>query len=236
MRYSSVGFASGVMLHGTLADPVQRHQLGTRINAVCNDYNTGAGYPNGGGAELIYARAAGAFVNGRLVHMDKDLLLLDVPITANTGRPVFAALNSFSATNIFGWVMAAGTIPLRFSVAATVGTVFSGTAGNVSPTAANGRQILGAHTLVAAAGTVVKSARIRNGSPRVEVNDVGGLYIGMTMSGTGITGTIIDMDAGANVVVLSANCSATSTTNMTGTHTGFGIVQLSHAFVQGQAV
>ncbi len=236
MRYSSVGFASGTMLHGALADPVQKHQLGTRINAVCNDYSAVAGYPNGGGAEFIYAKAAGAFVNGRLVHLDKDLLLLDVPVTANTGRPVFAALNSFSATNIYGWIMAAGIMPLRFSVAATVGALYSGTAGNVSPTAANGRQILGAHTLVAATGTVVKSARTRNGSPRVEVNDVGGLYIGMTMTGTGITGAITDMDAGANVVVLANNCTATGTTNMTGTHTGFGIVQLCHAFVQGQAV
>ena len=236
MRFSPLDIAVGNLVSGLPADPIQKHQVGTRFNAVCNDYSTAAGYPNGGGAELIYVKAGGTFLNGRLVHVDKDWTLLDVPSTAGTGRSLFVTLSSFSATNIYGWVMASGMCPVRTSVAATVGPVYVGTTGVITPTAANGKQILGASTVIAASGTVTKTAKTLNGSPVIKVNDVGGLYVGMTMSGTGLSGTIASIDPGANEITLTANSTATATVTMTGTHTGFGIVHINDPFVQGQVV
>lgn len=217
------------------ASDTQKLPLGTRAVGVSTDYSTTAGVPNGGGAEFLYVKAGGTFVPGRLVHVDKDWTLLDVPTTANTGRPAYVAISDFTSINAYGWVMCAGMCPIKTSVAATTGAVFVGTAGLVSPTPAAGKALLGATCLIAASGSFTKSGTTRKGSKRIEVADIGGLYVGLVPSGTGIAaGTIESIDPGGNGFNNSAVATATGTVTVTFTHTGFGIYHIEHPFVQGQ--
>lgn len=236
MRLSPISLAAGKRLDFAAGDTEQKHALGTRTGFVSYDYSTTAGVPNAGGGEAIYVKAAGTFIPGRLVHIDKDWNILDMPNTPGTGRPVYVCLSDFSATNCYGWVAAAGVVPVSFSVAATAGLVFFGAAGQASPTQANGKQILGATTLIAAAATFTKSVKTNNGSKRLEMNDVSGCYPGLAVSGTGIAGgsTIASIDPGGRFVTLSANMTATAVVTGTFTHTGYGIVHIEHPFVQGQ--
>jgi len=213
----------------------QKLPLGTRVVANSNDYSSTAGVPNGGGGEFIYVKAGGTFVCGRLVHVDKDWNLLDVPSTANTGRPAYVAISDFTATNAYGWVMAAGMCPIKTSVAATAGAVFVGTAGLVTPTPAAGKALLNATCLIAASGSFTRSGTTTKGSKRIAVADVSGLYVGLVPSGTGIAaGTIESIEPGGSGFNNSAVATATGTVTVTFTHTGFGIYHIEHPFVQGQ--
>lgn len=214
---------------------VQEHPLGTRTQGNSVDYSTTAGVPNGGGAEFIYAKAVGTIPSGSLVHVDKDWNILVTPVTANTGRPCYVAVNDFTATNAYGWLMASGICPIKTSVAATVGPVFVGTAGVVSPTPAAGKALLGATCLIAASGSFTKIGTTTKGSKTIRVPDVSGLYPGMVPSGTGIAaGTIELIDAGGQQFNNSAVATASGTVTVTFTHTGYGIFQIEHPFVQGQ--
>ena len=214
---------------------VQEHALGTRLHATSNDYQAVAGVGNGGGGEFIYVKAAGTIVCGQLVHVDKDWNLLVVPVTPNTGRPAYVAISDFTATNAYGWVMASGMCPIKTSVAATVGAVFVGTAGVVSPTPAAGKALLGATCLIAASGTFTKIGTTTKGSKEIRVADTAGLYVGLVPSGTGIAaGTIESINPGGVAFNNSAVATATGTVTVTFTHTGYGIFHIEHPFVQGQ--
>ena len=235
MRFSPVDVVAGKVLNFFVASDVQQTALGTMTSLSSYDYDTTAGVPNGGGAEAVYVRGQSAFAVGRLVCLDKDWNILDLPVTANTGRPVFVVMQAFSATNQYGWVMRTGMFPVAFSVAATVGSVFGGTAGVATPTAAAGRQIMNSTTLIAAASTFTKSVRTLIGSPWVQVlNGIGGLYPGLTPSGTGIPASTISSIEPDNRIRLSANATASGVVTMTLTHTGFGIVHFDRPFIQGQ--
>lgn len=216
-------------------DTGQTVALGTMVRANSNDYSTTAGVLNGGGGDFIYVKAAATLVTGTLVVIDKDWNIAACPTTANTGRPAYVCISNFDATNAYGWVMASGICPIKTSVAATTGPVFVGTAGLVTPTAAAGKALLGANCLVAASGSFTRTGRTKVGSKRIEVADIGGLYVGLVPSGTGIAaGTIESIDPGGTGFNNSAVATATGTVTVTFTHTGFGIFQINHPFVQGQ--
>lgn len=236
MRLAPMTAIAGKLVNFFTADDVQKHQLGTRMDAVDSDYLAVANVGNGGGATVIYAKGVGTFATGRLVHLDKDYNILDVPVTGNTGRAVHVVLSNFTATSNFGWIGRCGTFPVSFSVAATVGAVFGGAAGQATPTAAAGRQILNAVTFIASTGAFTRTTRTRNGRPQVEVNDVSGMFPGMAVSGTGIPGgaTIATIDNSGNLITLSANATASASVTGTFTHTGFGMVHIDSPFMQGQ--
>lgn len=200
-----------------------------------------ANVPNWGMAELMWVRYTGsaALAPGRLVVLDKDFTIADLPVTANTGRPVFVTLTNFTAGNVTpqaGWVLCSGICPVQYSVAATVGAVFGGTAGTATPTAAAGRQILNATCLIAAAGSFTRTGRVLSGSPFVEVASSVGNFIGQAVSGTGIPAstTISAISPDGTVLRLNNNATASGSPTLTFTHTNFGIVQMDRAFVQGQ--
>ena len=236
MNLSPIAAVAGKLLNFFAADDVAKHQLGTRFDVVDSDYLALANVGNFGGGEFAYVRGAANFATGRLVHLDKDHNILDVPVTANTGRPVFVTVSSFSAASPFGWVARSGTVPVQFAVAATAGPVFAGTAGVATPTAAAGRQILNATTLVGSAAAFTRAGRTRTGLALVEVGNVAGLFPGIAVSGTGIPGgaTIASIDPSNATIRLSAAATASGNPTLTFTHTGFGIVHLEQAFVQGQ--
>lgn len=235
MRYSPVDIAVGKVLNYFVATPDQQHALGTRTDVVSYDYDTTANVPNGGGGEALYVKATGTFAVGRLVCIDKDWTLLDAPNTANTGRPVFVCMQAFSSTNQYGWVLRSGIFPVSFAVAATVGPVYIGGAGQATPTLAGGKQLLNATTLIAAAGTFTRTVKTVNGSPYVTVmNGVQGIYPGLTPSGTGIAAsTVSSIDPDGRTLKLTANATASGTVTVTFTHTGFGIVHFSNPCAQG---
>ena len=212
---------------------------GMIIDAAPTDgIDTGTNVPNWGMSELMYVYNTGsAVVPGTLVTVDKDFNITAAASTANTGRPVFVALTNFAAgstTRQGGWVMCSGIAPVTFSVAATAGPVYLGTAGNATPTAAAGKQILNATTLIAAASAFTRTIVTQNGSRIIKIARTNGLFIGQAVSGTGVSGTVSAIDPGGNQFTLSANATATGTVTGTFTPTGFGIVQFSRPFGQGQ--
>lgn len=209
--------------------------LGTRVRCCSNDYLATAGVINGGAGDFIYVKAVATHVTGSLVIVDKDWNIAACPVTANTGRPAYVAMSMFDSTNAYGWIMVSGVCPIKTSVAATVGPVFVGTAGVVSPTAAAGKALLGSTCLVAASATFTRQGRTRNGSKRIEINDTTGLYPGLVPSGTGIAaGTIESVDPSGQFFNNSAVSTATGTVTVTFTHTGYGIFHIESPFVQGQ--
>ena len=236
MNLVPLSVVAGKLLNFFLADDVQKHQLGTRFDATDSDYLAAVNVGNAGGCELVYAKGTAAFATGRLVHLDKDMNILDVPVTGNTGRPVFVTVSTFSATAQFGWVARIGCVPVQFAVAATAGPVFGGTTGVATPTAAPGRQILNATTLVGSAASFTRTARTRNGLVNVDIGNTAGLFPGMAVSGAGIPGgaTIASIDNGNSTLRLSAAATASGNPTLTFTHTGFGIVHIEQPFVQGQ--
>lgn len=249
MRLAPISLLGPKTLDFSVSDDVQEMALGTIVEAAGTDYDTTANVSNWGMAELVYvANASVAILPGTLCVVDKNFRVVASAVAAteaNTGKPVFVALTNFAAgstTVQYGWVLRRGVAPVRYSVAATAGRVFAGTAGVATPTAAAGAQILNAQCLVAAASTFTRTGRTQTGSSRVKFSNVGGMYVGQAISGTGIPGasviSAIDPN-GTDVVIGSAvgtpvNATASGSVTVTLTNTGFGICQLDYPFYQGQ--
>lgn len=215
--------------------------VGTIIQAAPTDgIDTGTNVPNWGMCELMYVYNTGsAVVPGTLVTVDKDYTITAAASTAGTGRPLFVALTNFAAgstTRQGGWVMLSGICPVTFSVAATAGALYLGTAGNATPTAAAGKQILNAVTLIAAASAFTRQIVTTNGSKFVKTARVNGIFIGQAVSGTGVAGgsTVASIDPGGNGFTLNNAATASGAVTGTFTPTGYGIVQISRPFGQGQ--
>ena len=221
---------------------------GTIIEAAPTDgVITTASVPNWGQCELMYVlnTSSSTFLPGRLVHVDKNFAISDMPNTAGTGRPVFVCVTNFSAGNTTtqgGWVLLSGIAPVSFSVAATTGIVFFGAAGQASPTQAAGKQILNATTLIAASGSFTRTVTTSNGSTTIKTSTVAGLYPGQAVSGTGIPASSVVNTIGADgqsftigsAVGTAVTATASGSVTGTFTHTGYGIVHFSRPFVQGQ--
>lgn len=220
---------------------------GTIVTAYPTDgLDTTANLPNWIASELLFVvnTSSSTFLPGRLVHIDKNGAISDVPATANTGRPVYVTLTHFSAGNTVtqgGWVMRRGICPVSYAVAATAGAVYIGAAGQATPTLTAGRQLLNATCLIAAAGSFTRSVTTQNGSSRVRMSRTTGVFVGQAISGTGIPASsvvsAIDAD-GQSVTIGSAvgtpvNATATGQVTGTFTHTGYGICHIDNPFVQG---
>lgn len=213
---------------GTPSDSECKFALNHAVDAV--DPYFGAG-------KFIYVKHDGSAIpNGSLIIQDADGTLTACPSTANMGAPVFVAVSNFAAgstTPQYGWIMSQGLAPCTFSVAATTGAVYIGTAGNMTPTAAAGKQILGARTEVAASGTLTKTGQTRSGLKQLQLTDLNGLYVGQAVSGTGIAGSsVIAALNPDNSVTLNNAMTASASVTITFTHTGYGLVRLSNPHTQ----
>ena len=238
MRFSPTSLALGKPINFRAADDVQKFALGTRITAVDQDYSSVANVPNGGGGEFVYVKGASTFIPGRLVHVDKDWNLLDVPNTASTCRPCFVAVSGFTSTQLYGWVQRSGMVPIATSTAGSTGALYIGAAGQVTTTQANGKQVLNATSLIAGSGSFTRSIKTVNGSKFVQVNDVTGMFVGQAVSGTGVaaSSTIADIDPSGQAITLNNACTASDSVTGTFTHTGYVIAHIENPFVQGQVV
>lgn len=250
MRLAPIDAVGPRLLDFSVSDDVKEMALGTVIQAVGTDYDTTANVANWGDAELLYVSNVGvAILPGTLVVMDKDFRVAATAVAAteaNQGKPLYVALTNFavgSTTEQYGWVLRAGVCPIRYSVAATAGRVFLGTAGVATPTPAAGAQILNAICLIAAVSTFTRAGTTRAGSSQVKFGNVAGMYVGQAISGVaGIPGasviSAINPD-GTSIIIGSAvgtpvAATATGTTVCTMTNTGFGICRIDKPTSQSQ--
>lgn len=249
MRLAPISVLGPKLLNFSTSDSVQEMALGSIVQASGTDYDTTANVANWGMAELVYvANASVAIPPGTMCVIDKNFRVLASAAKAtenNTGKPIFIALTNFAAgsTDVqYGWVLRRGVAPVAYSVAATAGPLYAGTAGKATPTAATGAQILNAQCLIAGASTFTRSGTTLTGSSKVKFGNVAGMFVGQAISGTGIpaSSVISDIDASGNSVVIGSavgtpvSATATGTVTVTMTNTNFGIVQLDYPFYQGQ--
>lgn len=95
-------------------DSTQRHVLGREISGVD---------PYWGGGTFIYLKAGEAIDMGELNVWDKDFNATNVPNTANTGRPVAAAIYPM-ASGDYGWFCVEGEVPVAVTASVAAGTTF----------------------------------------------------------------------------------------------------------------
>ena len=225
--YASV---SGQLGFGPVADmftpdTTQRFTLGQVIDAID---------PYFGWGRFIYLKTAAATVNGTLVYWDNSYVATAMPSTANLGYPVAVSRQAFSAADQYGWFQLEGNCPIKCSASVATGVAAGlGTAGVLGTNSA-GKQVLGLRVHQASTFTITKAARTTNGSPFIEVSNVDGLFVGLTLSGTGVgAGTISSIDPSGNRVTNSANSTATGAITLTGTYTGYLLCGINNPFTQG---
>lgn len=248
MRLAPIDAAVQRLLDFSTSSDVPLLRPGTMMNAVGTDFDLTANVSNWGACEVMSVSSNGAAVipPGQLVIIDKNFRIsLTAASQANKGSPVYVTLTNFqigSTTEQYGWVLRSGICPIAYSVAATVGNVYGGTAGKATPTAAAGVQILNAICLTAAIATFTKGGTTRNGSSLVKLGNLTGVYVGQAISGTGIPGASVVSAMnpdGTSLIIGSAvgtpvSATATGTNVMTFTNTGFGICQIDRPTFQSQ--
>ena len=243
MRLAPINGLVGKLLDfGDSSTDSNRYTVGAPILAAPTDgVDTGTNVPNWGVCELLWVRSTSSstFNPGRLLHIDKDFTILDVPDTANTGRPVYVSLTKWAAGNTttqYGWVLRSGIAPVQYAVAATTGAVYCTDAGRATPTAAAGQQVLNATCLIAAASAFTRSGTTQNGSKLVKIARTNGIFYDLTVSGTGVAASteVESIGASGTEFMMNNAATATGTVTLTFTPTNFGICHFDRAFIQGQ--
>lgn len=147
------------------------------------------------------------------------------------------------------WFCVMGQVPIR-AATMTLGAILysSATTGSLTSAVTAGQGVTGAHCVLAASGTVTtKTVHTVNGGYELSVPDLEGLYVGQSVSGTGIAGgsTITDLGLGgtmlgrqasarAGKVYLSAAMTATGSVTGTFAHPStFGTAMLAHPVAAG---
>ena len=209
-------------------DSTQRHVLGREISGVD---------PYWGGGKFIYLKAGEAISMGELNVWDKDFNATNVPNTANTGRPVAAAIYPM-ASGDYGWFCVEGEVPVAVTASVAAGTTFGLTGAGTVGAVSNGKQILNAVSVLASTGTVAKANTTTvSGSHVLHLSaPADGWFYGIALSGTGIAAstTVTGISEDGRTVTMNNNATASGSVTVTGTYTGFIKAQLSRSFVQGQ--
>lgn len=205
-------------------DTTQRAPIGATVTAVDPYFQAG---------DFFYGKATGTITAGQLVTWDKYDNVTACPNTANLGAPVGVALLAFT-TGQFGWFQIAGTAPLSATASVAQGTTFGITAAGQVGANTAGKQVLNAKSAGASTLTVVKAGcNTLNGSATLQVPNSDGWFIGITLSGTGISGTVTAISPDGRSVTMSANATATGAISATGTYTGFILASFDRPFSQG---
>lgn len=249
MRLAPIGQLAPTLLDFSTSSDVQEWARGTVIDAVGTDYNTGSGTANWGQARLMYvSNVSSAILPGFICVYDRLFHIFATQAAAtvaNTGEQAFVTVTNFavgSTTEQFGWILISGITPVKYSVAATTGSVYAGTAGTATPTAAAGAQLLGVDCKIAAVTTFTRSGSTKTGSSKVVFGNVGGMYPGQAISGTGIpaSSVISSLDTDGRTVNIGSavgtlvTATAAGTVTCTMTNTGYGICLWNNAIIQGQ--
>lgn len=185
-----------------------------------------------GYGEFIYGKAAAAMNPGRLVFPSEVYLMTDLANTANLGMP-FAVARAAFPINTFGWFQIGGVTPMQTANSVATGVAVGVAAAGQAGTNSAGKQLLNTRVLQASAFTLTKNASTVNGIPQVAVSNVDGLFIGLTISGTGVSGTILAINPNGREITLSANATATGQLTATFTYTNFLLTYIQRPFSQG---
>jgi hypothetical protein len=208
-----------------IPDTVQRFTLGQVIEAVDSDFF--------GWGQFVYGKALAAIaLPGRLNFADYQWNMADIPNTANTGYPVYVN-KAAMAINTFGWFQIAGFAPMQTANTVAIGVATGIAAAGQLGTLAAGKQLLNARVVQPSTFAPTKTIFTQNGSNVIGVQNTAGLFIGLTITGTGVSGTVTAINPNGNNVTLSANATATGTVTGTFTWTGFLGIQFNSAHVQG---
>lgn len=156
-----------------------------------------------GGREFIFARSASAIVRtGSVVALvpvfDTELGQWSweatlCPTTANLGRVIAVSVRPV-ADNAFGQFCVSGLVPVWCAATLAAGAAIgiSGTVPGQAAANSAGHQILGALVAAPAATAIVRSGNTRAGSTTITLNSTDGLFIDMSVTGTGIpAGSVI---------------------------------------------
>ena len=237
MAYSQIAPVAGQLQQGypSPIDTIQREILGIVITAVDNYYGFG---------EFMYVQfpASAAITQGQVVTYSgfggaAGYSAAVASNAANTGRSIGVAINAVNsvASIQYGWIQISGNAVIKASASVAAGVTFGIDAVTGGSAAANsaGRQVLNAVAVAPSTLTVVKTAQITNGSPLIRISDVSGWVPGLTLTGTGVSGTILSVDYDNRTITSSANSTAGGNSTVTATYTGFIVGQINRAFLQG---
>ena len=210
----------------TPSTTVPQFPLGTTVRGVDNYW---------GGGEFILLKANGTISNGNLVVWDLSNFATACPNTANMAQPVCTALNAFSSGQ-YGWFQISGRAYISTTASVAAGTAFGITGAGTVGASSAGKEIENAVSVAPGTTTVVKTnVSTVNGSPVITVpGGADGWFPGVTMTGTGISGTIVSIAPDNRTVTLSANASATGIISATATYTNFIIAAIDRPFAQGR--
>ena len=220
-----------------LPDDVERHSPGLTLTAEDAYW---------GSSEVTYIRANGAIRQGALCVLTPTLVsgrwrwdAVEVPNTANLGRPLYAALTSMTVGE-FGWVARAGIIPVNCTASVAADTTFGIAAAGQGGANAAGKQVLNARVVAPATTTVIKPGCTANsGSTRLQIPGPDGWFCGVYLSGTGIAAgtTVVDIDPSGTIVTLSLATTAAVSGSVTGTYNNgtvfYNVVHLDRPLAQG---
>lgn len=201
------------------------HPLGTVVRAY--DSYWGAG-------EFILLKAGGSITNGHLVAWDSLHSAVSCPTTGNTARPVGVALNTLSSGDYF-WAQIAGQNYVKAGASVAAGTPVGVTGTGSIGASGAGVEVQGMISVIASAGTVTATVSTVNGSPTILCpGGARGFFVGITLSGTGLSGTVTAISYDEKTITASANASATGTVTATGTFTGYNICSFQRPAFQGR--
>lgn len=191
--------------------------------------------PYWGYGEFLYGKAAATIAKGNICYQTATLGSFNLtPDTGSLGQSIYVAMNSM-VTADYGWFLKSGlaVVKTTATVTALAAVGISG-AGTVGATGAT-KQILGVTNLKSATATVaITNVGTINGSGVLTTKGYDGWFLGMALSGTGIPASTVvaklDPD-GRTVYTGSAigtvgdkNSTATGNVTVTGTYTGYGLL------------
>jgi hypothetical protein len=203
-----------------------------------------------GAGEFIYVRAAGAIPMFNLITItpvfDSTLKsyrydAVVAPNTANLGRMLAVAVKTM-ASGDYGWAQISGLTPVSCGASVAADTAFGITAAGQGGAIANGKQILNARVMVAAAATVAKAncQSIGGLSTTLQVPDSDGWFVGAYLSGTGVAAATIvsSIDPSGRFVTMNNAATAVINGTVTATYNNatiyYNVAHLNRPFAQGQ--
>lgn len=220
-----------------LPDTTSRQQPGLIVQAVDNYW---------GGAEMIYARAAGTIPSMALCVITPVVAsgayrfdAIVCPNTANLGRMVAVAMTPMTSGQ-FGWFCISGIIPVASSASVTADSAVGITAAGQVGANSAGKQVLNSRVIIAATQTVAKTNSVANsGSTLLRVTNSDGWFIGAYLSGTGIAAltVVTDIDPSGTQVTLSVATTAAVNGTVTATYNNatifYNVLHINRPFAQG---
>jgi hypothetical protein len=206
--------------------------------------------PYWGGLELIrlaIPTSTTAIVAGTLAVWDSSYQYVIAPNTANMGQSLGVSMSAIplNATYVqYAWFVIGGKCPVLCGASVAADTAFGITAAGKDGANSAGKQILNARVRTAATATVAKAnTTTQSGSPVIKVANTDGWFVGVVLSGTGITGgtTVTGIDVDNRSVTMSANATASGSVTVTGTYNDgsanyWNTAILNRPFAQGQIV